>query len=276
MFCLSFVNATKKNHMNYLPKLLTLLNCLFVISFLTINSLFAQEKYESDERVACFNGDQEYHFRALNIDSQGDTITDEKMILRPSGRPWFFQMRFQVAVKYIYHTDTSDYKNYVDPDKWWKEKNQKHYNKKGEFRISEDETTGAISKRGIICIHPPRNNQYRILSFTPHPFVYTKAMTDSIGKFSRTLQYLNMGGKMRQDYTVKPIGDSAVNNSSIKVWNIFATSGGDFNEFHESQDFYDSTLEAVVTKEYGFIKMHYTFKNNIEIQFDLEEVRMVN
>lgn len=53
-------------------------------------SLLAQEKYESDERVDCFNGDQEYHFRALYIDDQGDTITNEKMILRPLGRPWFF------------------------------------------------------------------------------------------------------------------------------------------------------------------------------------------
>ena len=45
---------------------------------LTSNTLFAQEEYESDERVACFNGDQEYHFRALYIDSEGDTITNEK------------------------------------------------------------------------------------------------------------------------------------------------------------------------------------------------------
>ena len=67
-----------------------------------------------------------------------------------------------------------------------------------------------------------------------------------------------------------------MNNSKVRAWNIWATSGGDFNDFHESQDFYDSTMVAIVTKEYGFIKMHYTFKNNIKIQFDLEEVKMLN
>mgnify|MGYP003146802332 CR=1 FL=1 len=247
-----------------------------IIILICSTTLFAQEEYESAERVACFNGDQEYHFRALYIDCEGDTITNEKMVLRPLGRPWFFQMRYQVAVKYIYHTDTSDYKNYLDPDKWWQEKNQKHYDKKGEYRLSEDETTGAIAKRGIIYMHPPRTNQYRLLSYTPHPFVYTKAMTASIFNFSRSLEFIGMGGPMIQDYTVIPLGDTTVNNSKVRAWNIWATSGGDFNDFHESQDFYDSTMVAIVTKEYGFIKMHYTFKNNIKIQFDLEEVKMLN
>ncbi|SMG20415.1 hypothetical protein SAMN05661096_01100 [Marivirga sericea] len=106
------------------------LSLSLIIILFASNTLSAQEEYESDERVACFNGDQEYHFGALYIDSEGDTITNEKMVLRPLGRPWFFQMRYQVAVKYIYHTDTAGYKNYLDPDKWWQEKNQKHYDKK--------------------------------------------------------------------------------------------------------------------------------------------------
>lgn len=249
---------------------------LLIIILLSSNTLLAQEEYESDERVACFNGDQEYHFNALYIDSNGDTITNEKMVLRPLGRPWLPQPWLQRAVKYIYHTDTSDYKNYLDPDKWWQVKNQKHYDKKGEYRFSEDETTGAIAKRGIIYMHPPRTNQYRILSYTPHPFVYTKAMADSIFKFSRSLEFIGMGGPMIQDYTVKPLGDTTLNNSVVKTWKILATSGGDFNEYYESKDFYDSTMEAIVTKEYGFIKMHYTFKNNIKIQFDLEKVKIVN
>jgi hypothetical protein len=261
--------------MNYIPKLFTLHNCFFIIFFLTINSLFAQENYESDERVACFNGDQEYLFRALYIDTEGDTITNEKMILRPLGRPWFFQMRYQVAVKYIYHTDTAGYKNYVDIEEYFHNRNQKYLEKKKELLISEDETTGASAKNGTLYMHPPRTNQYRILQYAAHPLVYTKGMTDSIFKYSRTLHFIGMGGKLMQEYTVKPIGDTTLNNSKVKAWNILATSGGDFNEYHESLNL-DSTLEAIVTKEYGFIKMHYTFKNNIKIQFDLEEVRMVN
>ena len=51
-----------------------------------------------------------------------------------------------------------------------------------------------------------------------------------------------------------------------------AESGGDFNDYHESLNIFDSTLEAQFTKEYGFIKLHHTFENNVKIQFDLEEV----
>lgn len=262
--------------MNYIPKLLTYLNCFFIILFLTINSLFAQEKYESDERVDCFNGDQEYHFRALYIDSQGDTITNEKMILRPLGRPWLPQPWLQKAVKYIFLTDRAGYKDYVDPEEYFRNRNQKYFKKHGELLLSPHEKTGAVAKKGMIYMHPPRTNQYRILSFTPHPFVYTKAMTDSVARFSRTLQFIGMGGKMMQDYTVKPQQDTIVNNSKVHVWNIYATSGGDFNDYHESQNYYDSTMEALVTKEFGFIKMHYTFKNDIKIQIDLEEVKMLN
>jgi hypothetical protein len=242
---------------------------------LTSNTLFAQEEYESDERVACFNGDQEYHFRALYIDSEGDTITNEKMVLRPLGRPWFFQMRYQVAVKYIYHTDTAGYKNYVDIEDHFHKRNQKYFEKKNELLISEDETTGASAKNGTLYMHPPRTNQYRILQYAAHPLVYTKGMNDATFKYSRTLHFFGMGGKMNQEYSVNPIGDTTLNNSKVRVWKISATSGGDYNEFFESLNL-DSTLEAIVTKEYGFIKMHYAFKNNIKIQFELEEVRPLN
>ncbi len=46
----------------------------------------------------------------------------KKMILKPLGRQWFFQLRHQIAVKYIYLTDTAGYKGYVDPEEHFHKK----------------------------------------------------------------------------------------------------------------------------------------------------------
>lgn len=219
-----------------------------------------------------FQEDCEYHYNAIYIDSHGDTITEEILILKPLGRPWFFQPWLQVAIKYIYNTDTLGFKNYVDPDPWWHEKNQKYFSKKGKLKISSSENTGAFAKRGIFYMHPPRDNQYRMLFYSPHPFVYFKSLNDTTNKFKRNGGAPGMGGETIQEYTVTPLKDVAFNKSKIRAWKVYATSSGDYNDYKESLKIYDSTLDAIFTKEYGFIKMHYNFENNIKIQFDLKEV----
>ena len=81
-----------------------------------------------------------------------------------------------------------------------------------------------------------------------------------------------MGGKLIQKYTVTPLQDTLINNYKVNAWKVYAVSGGDFNDYHESLKMFDSTLDAIFTKEYGFIKLHYTFENGIKIQFDLGKV----
>ena len=220
-----------------------------------------------------FNKNNEYHYLAVYIDKNGDTITHEKMILKPLGRPWLPQPWLQTAIKYNYNTDTIGFKNYVDPDIWWHEKNQKYYFKKGKVRVSEKEITGAFSKRGAFYMHPPRINQYRMLFYSAHPMVPFAALNDSASHLvQKHLNVIGMGGRYIQHYTITPFQDTVINNTLVKVWSVCAISGGDFNEYHESLKIYDSTLDAVFTKEYGFVKLHYTFENGIKIQFDLEKV----
>jgi len=222
--------------------------------------------------VYCFTENKEYHYEAIYIDSHGDTITKEKMILKPLGRPWLPQPGLQEAIKYIYYTDTSGFKNYVDPDIFFHKKNQKYFAKKGKVRVSFSEITGATQKRDEFYMHPPRINQYRMLFYSAHPRVTFKALNGSENNFTRSPHIIGIGGRLIQKYTVTPLPDTLIDNFQINAWRVYATSGGDFNDYHESLKILDSTLDAIYTREYGFIKLHYTFENSIKIQFNIEEV----
>lgn len=258
--------------MKYIQKLLVSINCFLIISFLVINSSFAQDN-NLDKRPNPFDKSKEYHYNAIYIDKVGDTITNEKMVLKPLGRPWLPQPGLQVAIKYIYYTDTSEYKNYVDPDIFFHKKNQKYFAKKGKVRVSSSETTGAYLKRGAFYMHPPRTNQYRMLLYSAHPIVPFKALNDSVNNFMQDhINIIGMGGTFIQKYTVTPLPDTIIDNSQINAWKVYATSGGDFNDYHESLKIFDSTLDAIYTREYGFIKLHYSFENKIKIQFDFEKM----
>jgi hypothetical protein len=219
-----------------------------------------------------FNKQKEYHFNALYIDSQGDTITEEKMVLKPLGKPWLFQPWLQESIRYIYHTDTAGYKNYVDTEKHFRERNKKHLAKIGELLLSSSEKTGVTTKKGVFFMHPPRTNQYRMLQYAAFPIVYFNALNDSTNHFDYKRKFIGMGGPIIQEYTVTPQADTLIEASIVKAWQIAASSSGDYNDYNESLHILDATLDATFTEEYGFVKLHYTFENDIKIQFDLEEV----
>ena len=262
--------------MKYIHKILFSIICILTLYPLVINSSFAHDN-NLDKSLNYFDKSKEYHYNVIYIDKVGDTITNEKMVLKPLGSPWLPQPGLQVAIKYIYYTDTAGYKNYVDPDIWWHKKNQKYFAKKGKVRVSSSETTGAYLKRGAFYMHPPRVNQYRMLFYSAHPIVLFKALNDSVNNFMQDhINIIGMGGRYIQKYTVTPLQDTIIDNSQINAWKVYATSGGDFNDYHESLKIYDSTLDAIYTREYGFIKLHYTYENGIKIQFDFEKVVQVN
>jgi hypothetical protein len=217
-----------------------------------------------------FSKKKEYHCRAIYIDKHGDTITNEKMVIKPLGHAWVAQPWSQTAVRYVYYTDTADYKDYVDPDDYFHERNKK-FEKKGKMRISAKETTGGVYNNNDFYMHPPRTNQYRMLFYAEHPHVYLNKLTDSVTTYMTSLTIPSMG-VFNQKNTVTPIPEMLIDGSKVKGWKIFGISIGDIKERDKLEKLYNSTLDAIFTKEYGFIKLHYTFENGIKIQFDLEKV----
>jgi hypothetical protein len=82
----------------------------------------------SSQDFKYFETKRDYIYTALYIDSIGDTITNETLTIRIPDRRWIAQPWMQKSVIYIYDTDTTDYKNYVNPDNYQHERNQRHFN----------------------------------------------------------------------------------------------------------------------------------------------------
>jgi hypothetical protein len=246
---------------------------LYFLFLLIINFSYGQN-HNLQENIECFDTNRIYEYNAIYIDENGDTITIENIIQKPLGRPWLPQPWLQRAIKYIYYTDTVGYKNYIDPDIFFHKKNMKYLEKHGKLRLSNKEVTGATLKRDMYYMHPPRRNQYRMLFYAPHPLVYSYSLTDSIYSFSRNAGIIGLGGDLTQEYKVTQLRDTLINKKQVKAWNVFVISGGELNEYNESLGIIDSKLDAIFTREYGFIKLHYTFENDIKIHFDIVDVKI--
>ena len=73
-------------------------------------------------------------------------------------------------------------------------------------------------------------------------------------------------------YTVTPVKDTVINSEPVKAWSINTTLDVEFNEAWKDTEIYESTFESIYTIKYGFVKMHYTFKDGVKILFDFEKV----
>jgi len=206
-----------------------------------------------------FEKGKEYHYHALYID-QGDTLTSEKLILKPLGRPWLPQPWLQTAIRYIYHTDTSGYRNIEHPLSTVPSKN-----------IDKKETTGATQKENEFYMHPPRDNQYDMLFYAAHPRIKKRCITDSTTTFTAGIG-IPLMGTFWHHYTVTPRGDTIIDSKRIKAWQVETDLDAEIQEEDEKEGIYKSTMDAVYTVEYGFVKMHYTFEDSTKIQFDFEKM----
>jgi hypothetical protein len=236
--------------------------------------LFSISAYTQETNY--FKTKRDYIYSALYIDSIGDTITNETLTIRIPDRRWIAQPWKQKSVIYIYDTDTTDYKNYVNPDNYQHERNQRLYQKNGEFPLSEKETTGGLeSKRySYIYMHPPRRNQYDMLFHAPHPYFFYSALDNEIDTAIITNQQLYGAGYMYQEYIYQGLGKNEVLGDTINTYQVNVSSDlVTEKEYHLKRlDHYSSTLDALFCMEYGFIKMHYAFKSGVRIEFDLVEV----
>jgi hypothetical protein len=209
----------------------------------------------------------------LYIDSSGDTITNERLILRTLDRRWIGQPWLQRSIKYIYDTDTADYKNYINPDSYQRGRDKKYYRRKDKFRLSEKEITGGYQTKDYFYMHPPRRNQYSMLFYAAHPAFHSRVLekgTDTI-PINNTIYGV---GTMNQKYRFQDLGKDEILGDSIDVYqvNVNAYLMTEKEKFKKKIDFYASTFDALFCFEYGFIKMHYEFKSGVKIEFDLIEV----
>ncbi|MDY0281511.1 MAG: hypothetical protein RBR35_13235 [Salinivirgaceae bacterium] len=223
------------------------------------------------QEVNFLDKNKEYHYKAVYIDKSGDTITNEKLILWPLCKPWIGQPWLQTAIRYKYHPNPEQYKNYIDPDDFFHKKDVRHLKRKGKIRAHRNETTGAIINENAFYIHPPRGNQYRMLFYAPHPWIHHGYYFDSIFPYHFQLRIYGVG-IFHQIYNATILPDTILFGRQVKMWELHVPSTGEIKERFVAKDMFNSTLDALFTREFGFIKMHYTFENGIRILFDLEKV----
>ncbi len=232
------------------------------------SSLFRKTE---DTRPFSFSKHIEFHYNALYINPNNDTITNELLILRVLGRRWFVQPGLQEAIRYIYHTDTSDYRNFISPDPFYRRKDEKNYEHKGKaWRLSKKETTGAYSNSNAYYAHPPRTNQYRMLFYAPHPIVIYQLLKDTLCDFVFNRRII--GAPFTQTYEYSPAKSITKNQKDCKCWEVNVNSVGHLSEYMDSLAIYDSKLKALFCEEIGFVKMNYTFEDSTKIFFELEEL----
>ena len=246
-------------------------------SFILILGFIFLTFFVFSQETAYFETKRDYIFKALYIDSVGDTITNEKLIIRIPDRRWIGQPRVQKSMVYIYDADTADLKSYVDPDSYQNSRNQKYFIKNGRPRYSNKETTGGYQNDQVFYMHPPRRNQYKMLFYSVHPEFYSRVLekgTDTI-----PLNMIIYGvGYLDQKYIFREIGKKEFFGCSVNLYQVNVNSYlvTEKERFKQKIDFYSSTFDALFTYEYGFTKMHYEFKSGVKIQFDLIEVRENN
>lgn len=214
---------------------------------------------------------KEYCYRAIYINENGDTITQDSIVLKPLAKAWLAQPNVQQAVRYIYYTDTLGYHNFVHPIEYFQERNQRKYKKKGHYPLSFKETTGAVYNDKEFYMHPPRTNQFSMLFYSIHPKVDLSTLTNKKEEKDFGLE-IPLMGVFNWHSTITPMPDSLLFEKKVKVWKITTVSIGDIKEKDKQLGIYNSQLESLFTREFGFIKLHYTFENNIKMNFDLDEL----
>ena len=226
--------------------------------------------YKSDPY---FSIGKEFHYRVLYIDSINDTITDELMVMRPLNKRWSGQPWLQESVKYLFDTDTNEYKNFISPHPGMREIYENYYKKNRTYRIKGSEITGGVNNQEYFFLHPPRINQYFMLRYAAFPVVEYKYLTDSTTQFN-----FHLGEKMKYDhvYLISPLSDSMKskfrsNNENLWEMKVESTITG-LSDYWKQYPIFNSNSLLIYSRESGFIMLHHNFENGIKIHFDLIEI----
>jgi hypothetical protein len=236
---------------------------LFIIIFNILPFLIcAQSKNFTSKKL-------EFHYRAIYINSSGDTLTNELLVLKPLGRTWIAQPFKQKSLKYIYHTDSQGIKKYADPRK--KEKTAKYDQNSNHVKKKSNEITGIIYNDEAFYMHPPRSNQYEMLFYAPHPQVILQKLHDNTDYFRQAL-VVPTWGRLNIQFTVAPAKEKSI-FANVKLWSVTAKGKWKFKNPKPNENIYNSELNANFSKENGFTKLYYHFENGTKILFDLIDIK---
>lgn len=234
--------------------------CLFIL--LGFES-FSQPNPREDIGLTVFDSLKEYHYKAIYIGIDGDTLSNEKIVLKPTGKPWKFQ-KSQTAYRVIYKYSKEDsikISKLPNPTSVGRRKQKPIF-------LEKEVTTGALENPHELWMHPFRENQYVYTEIAPFPDVRKDSL--EIGAQWKTRLNIMIGlgsfkGKVNCQYNVVGKGDRKYKNLLLKdCWEIEST--GTHSKLGVSQ------LNFYYHKKYGFVELNYRFYDGTIIQFSLLDV----
>jgi hypothetical protein len=205
---------------------------------------------------------KEYHYQALYIDSDGTTITSEKIVVKPTGKQSPAQ-KIQTVLDYFYNYTAEDSArlsaNPLNATAFTRKYNTIQWRR----YVPE----GAIETATKLWIHPFRINQYSLTEIAPFPTVIHPLIEGSSWK---SIIFIAKGwgtfrGNSKEIYTIgKPSSREYPFAKLDNCWEINAKG--------EHSKLGSNSITYYYHSDYGFVEMNYSFYNGQKIRFVLEKV----
>lgn len=245
---------------------------IILISLLILSEFISFTQMNNDTLII-FNSNKTYTYEAIYIEPNGDTLTNETIIINPLGEPWVFQ-KSQTSYEIIFSPDSAKLKSFVMPiNSRQKRRNKfiKKMAKKGkiwDFPWQKKGTTGAIETNSSVWIHPIRSNQYVYTEVAPFPEVKFNHLKIG-GAWSSGLEILfgwdNFKGSVKSDFeVVEKINYSYQTLELVNCWQI--------NSKAVHSELGVSTNDFLFHEEHGFVEMRYTFYNGVRVDFRMIKI----
>ena len=247
---------------------------LFIIILVVLYK--ADSVRAQDDWKRFFHTKRTFHYNTLYIDAQGDTLIREHLVMRVLNRPWSGQPWKQRSVRFESNLDSATFSRYIDPEPLYHRLDSKYVARKSRLQYTPKQITGGFiyywkkKKLTQFYMHPPRWNQYRMLFYAPHWKIWIYDECDSVYTFPSSLK-IYFWGTFNQPRTVTIVPKQQIFGHEVDFYKMHVTSTID-DSLKDGLYIYDSTLDAIFTKEYGFTELLYEFENGIKIQFFLDRV----
>jgi len=202
-----------------------------------------------------FKAGRIYHYRAIYLASNNDTLSNSLVNMKTTGERWEWQPEKQDLIYYEF----PDYK--ADSIKLCN-----HYiNKEFQFWAGKTEE-GVIENVKQVWMHPVRVNQYKFTEVAPFPEVNLPLKKGK--KWSEPLMIGDGWGEwngqnIENNYKITGHKKFLLQNIKIDCWIIKSVSKSSFGK---------SKLTTFFNEEYGFVKLLYKNYEKEKLIFELIKV----
>ena len=214
-----------------------------ILILASCNSSTSFEKVECEPEgggYSVFKPCREYVFNARFWSAESELISEDKIWMMATGKPWEFQPESQKELAIQYEYDTSEVGQIVKASI-----NQEIVSQPWERK----EVTGIIENENRIWMHPFRSNQYAFTEVAPFPEV---ALPLEIGKtWGSSLQIYEGWGEwanstLNKEYEIVDFEQLEIPYGQLEAWHISSITFAPFG---------NSTHNFWFHHELGFVKM---------------------